>query len=214
MDSNYIRVFDNCLSEEFCDRAIKAFHNQPKEHTVQDKGSYSFHTKLTQLDITKQYMDGNKECEYIHNHLIDVGRLIVDDYLDNLPSPVHPKAIDNWEPFRLKRYLPDGEEGFGLHGDCNSIGSSARWLAFFWYLNDVEEGGRTIFSYDGENEIGAIEAKRGRCLVFPPTWTYPHIGEKPISNEKYIIGSYLHHYTTDELLDSHENSIKKWLKKR
>lgn len=203
MDANYIRVFDDCLTEEFCNRAIEVFNKNERDHNVQDKPSLSFHTKLTQLNITQQYMSGDKECEYIHNTLIDVGRIIVDDYLTNIPSPVFPQAIDNWEQFRLKKYKPNGEDGFGLHGDCTNIGSSARWLAFFWYLNDVEEGGRTIFSYDGENEIGAVEAKQGRCLVFPPTWTYPHIGEKPISNEKYIIGSYLHHYTTDELLEAH-----------
>lgn len=204
MDAKYIRVFDNCLDKEFCEFCIDTFEMNLNKTNTQDKGSYTFHTKLTQLNITKNYFENKDEdCEYIHNKLIEVGRLIVDDYLQNIPSPVHPAAIDNWETFRLKRYLPNGDEGFGLHGDCINLRSSPRWLAFFWYLNDVEEGGRTIFSYDGENEVGAIEAKRGRCLVFPPLWTYPHIGEKPISGKKYIIGSYLHYFTQDELKEAY-----------
>ena len=204
MDAKYIRVFDNCLDKEFCEFCIDTFEMNLNKTNTQDKGSYTFHTKLTQLNITKNYFENKDEdCEYIHNKLIEVGRLIVDDYLQNIPSPVHPAAIDNWETFRLKRSLPNGDEGFGLHGDCINLRSSPRWLAFFWYLNDVEEGGRTIFSYDGENEVGAIEAKRGRCLVFPPLWTYPHIGEKPISGKKYIIGSYLHYFTQDELKEAY-----------
>lgn len=204
MDANYIRVFDNCLDEEFCEFCIDTFNKNLEYTNTQDKNSKTFHTKLTQLSITRRFFEnGDKDCEYIHNKLIQVGRVIVEDYIANLPSPVYPPAIDNWEPFRLKRYLPNGDEGFGLHGDCINLRSHPRWLAFFWYLNDVEEGGRTIFSYDGENELGAIDARRGRCLVFPPTWTYPHIGEKPISNEKYIIGSYLHLFTPEELREAY-----------
>lgn len=207
MDSNYIRVFDNCLEEDFCNFCISTFNKSQEHFNTQDKPSETFHTKLTQLNITQQYLNNDPDCEIIHNKLIEVGRLIVEDYIMNLPSPVFPAAMDNWEQFRLKRYLPNGEEGFGLHGDCTNLRSSARWLAFFWYLNDVEEGGRTVFTYDGKREIGSVEAKMGRCLVFPPTWTYPHLGERPISNEKYIIGSYLHHYTTDELLDAYGATI-------
>jgi len=29
--------------------------------------------------------------------------------------------------------------------------------------------------------------------MFPPLWTHPHAGLKPISNAKYIIGGYLHY---------------------
>jgi hypothetical protein len=29
--------------------------------------------------------------------------------------------------------------------------------------------------------------------MFPPLWMFPHKGESPISNPKYIISTYLHY---------------------
>ena len=59
----------------------------------------------------------------------------------------------------------------------------------FFYLNTVEEGGETSFP----NLEMKIKPKQGSVLCFPPLWMYPHLGEQPISNDKYIIGTYLHY---------------------
>jgi hypothetical protein len=56
-----------------------------------------------------------------------------------------------------------------------------------WYLNDVEEGGETVF------EGFIIKPKIGSMLVFPPLWLFPHRGNPPISNTKYILSTYLHY---------------------
>ena len=58
----------------------------------------------------------------------------------------------------------------------------------FWYLNDVDEGGETIFTEPLDIKV---KPKAGRVLIFPPMWMYPHAGLAPKSNAKYIIGSYL-----------------------
>ena len=62
-----------------------------------------------------------------------------------------------------------------------------RFLAFFIYLTD-NESGHTSFP---DRDI-KIQPKKGRLLMFPPTWCYPHVGEKVTDNPKYIIGSYCH----------------------
>ena len=38
-----------------------------------------------------------------------------------------------------------------------------------------------------------ISPECGTMLLFPSTWTYLHRGNTPISNDKYILGSYLHY---------------------
>ena len=63
--------------------------------------------------------------------------------------------------------------------------SCSRFLSFLWYLNDVDDGGYTIFN--GMK----IDPKKGRLVMFPPMWMFPHMGEEPISNTKYIMSSYL-----------------------
>ena len=38
-----------------------------------------------------------------------------------------------------------------------------------------------------------VQPKRGSILIFPPTWMYRHAGLPPVSNDKYILGTYLHY---------------------
>ena len=66
--------------------------------------------------------------------------------------------------------------------------SAKRFLVFFLYLKDNKEGYTSFPEYDLK-----VKPKAGRLLMFPPLWTYKHIGHKPIEVPKYIIGSYLHY---------------------
>jgi hypothetical protein len=62
-----------------------------------------------------------------------------------------------------------------------------RVITFLWYLNDVEKGGETEFW--GTHRI---KPEAGKLLFFPATWTYPHRGMMPISNDKYIITGWIY----------------------
>jgi hypothetical protein len=76
---------------------------------------------------------------------------------------------------------------FDTHVDVQDYASARRYLAFLWYLNDVEDGGKTVFTGL------TIAPKRGTLIVFPPLWMFPHKGEPPISGPKYILSGYLHY---------------------
>lgn len=193
MDSKYIQIYENCLEPDFCQELIDMFEKSRHLYDKVDKRALGGEsTYFNQIHITEQAKTDAKFKEY-HNKLVQVGEKIVNDYISILPSPVYPEGYtQTWEQFRIKRYLPGGYEGFGLHSDATHTSTITRWLAFFWYLNDVEEGGTTTFLYHENDVVGSIEAKQGRCLVFPPLWTYPHKGDAPISSPKYIVGSYLH----------------------
>ena len=93
-----------------------------------------------------------------------------------------------FEQFRLKRYLPNGEDHFDDHVDVGDINSARRFLVFFLYL-DHNEGGHTDFP---QGNI-SVQPQTGRMLMFPPMWTHLHAGRKPIDKPKYIIVSYLHY---------------------
>ena len=57
-------------------------------------------------------------------------------------------------------------------------------------LNTGEyEGGGTEFP---DLDL-TISPECGTILIFPATWTYLHRGNTPISNDKYILGSYKHY---------------------
>ncbi len=193
MDSKYIQIYENCLDPEFCHELIDMFESHEHLYEKVDKSAAAGEkTYFNQINITK-FAEFDDNFKKYHDKLVEVGSKIISDYISILPSPIYPEGYtQTWENFRIKRYLPGGYEGFGLHGDATFTDTITRWLAFFWYLNDVEEGGTTTFLYHEDDVLGSIEAKQGRCLVFPPLWTYPHKGDPPMSGPKYIVGSYLH----------------------
>ena len=63
-----------------------------------------------------------------------------------------------------------------------------RWLAFFCYLSDNDEG-YTSFPYQ---KVGT-DCKKGTIVMFPPMWPWLHQGAKPVDIPKYFLGSYLHY---------------------
>ena len=94
------------------------------------------------------------------------------------------------EEFRIKKYEVGGVDRFDEHVDVIDHKSAKRCLAMLFYLNGVDEGGKTIFPYH-HKEFTPV---KGSVIIFPPTWEYPHLGEPPISNPKYIMSSYLHYH--------------------
>jgi len=99
------------------------------------------------------------------------------------PSQCHNEEV------RMKKYVAGSEDDFKYHADVGDYASARRFLVCFFYLNDVEEGGQTAFP----DYNTSIEAKKGRLAIFPPFWTHPHSGQPAISNDKYIVGTYLHY---------------------
>ena len=92
-----------------------------------------------------------------------------------------------FEQFRIKKYNPGGEDWFDTHVDVINYETARRYLSFFWYLNDVETGGHTQFLDT------SVAPKTGRLVMFPPMWMFPHKGQAPLSEPKYLLHTYLHY---------------------
>lgn len=69
----------------------------------------------------------------------------------------------------------------------NSVEALHRTLLFMFYLNDVEEGGSTDFYYQERS----IKPKQGRMVIAPGYFTHTHRGCTPVSNDKYILTSWI-----------------------
>ena len=92
------------------------------------------------------------------------------------------------EEMRIKRYHKG--DCFNQHVDVGSLGSSKRFLAFLFYLNEDFEGGATVFKTP---DTFTVRPRKGNVVVFPPTWQYPHEGLMPKGKPKYIMSTYLHY---------------------
>tara|TARA_B100000614_G_C14339147_1_gene408092 strand:- start:145 stop:687 length:543 start_codon:yes stop_codon:yes gene_type:complete len=176
---NYIRCYDNAVTDEFSDMCVLKFENDYIAHEQWPEDKPFF----TQINLGKSGMWGDE-----NTYLTDVFTKYVKKYkkdckIDNNQWP----SSFGLEPFRMKRYLPDGQN-FPPHVDVNTKQNCTRFLAFFLYLTDNKEGS-TIFT----NHNVKSSCSKGSLLIFPPNWLYLHSGEKCVEKNKYIVGSYAHY---------------------
>ena len=180
----WIKTYPKIFSKEECAGLIEWFE-------ILDESKQLVHTKL----------EGHREFDEVNLNdfreqtlkmQLDVYKRF-DDILEKYKQDVkvHEKALPEksaWEEIRIKRYRT-GIGNFLDHVDVGDSISARRFLVFFVYLNDVAEGGGTEFP---DLDL-TISPECGKLLVFPSIWTFLHRGNIPISNDKYILGSYKHY---------------------
>jgi len=179
--SDYIKVYDNALAPELCQQIIDRFESEPQHQLVLNQGIQNF-TEINVIQAKWDFLDPLyasimyyrqqfwKDCHLTERHV----------------NPEH-----TWEELRMKRYRAGTDEQIAPHVDAWDLNSCKRFVAYFWYLNDVTEGGETEF-YDIDKPL-KIAPRAGRLLMFTTTLHFLHAGLTPISNDKYIIGGYFHH---------------------
>lgn len=207
MDLNLIKVYDNVLPVDTCNYIIESFEKMESIHeTYKKNGFWPYFTEIRLATNLEDETHGEL-CKQLNQYVEQSAQAVLyNQYLKDIPVKSFPTAsaeLDGanrktewlWEGGKIKRYLPNTQMQFKLHADNAGPSTVGRWLAFFWYLNDIaeENGGCTVFKYNDESEeLLRVRPKAGRMLVFPPQWTYPHLGE-PVtgSTPKYLIGAYL-----------------------
>jgi len=177
-----IHIYDDTLDENICDFLISMFEKvaDKQEKVVNDRKP-----NFTQFNLTEN-RGLTEEVNQIQNYLIQKTFEYRNKYYEFVYDEVFPQS-HAFEQYRIKRYLPNENEAFDTHVDVIDHETSRRFLSFFWYLNDVEDGGETVFT-----DL-TIKPKKGRLIVFPPLWMFPHKGLEPVSGPKYIISTYLHY---------------------
>ena len=183
---DYIIQFENVMAPEMCQNLIKTYDSIPKSndhHIHRSNRIFDF----DEIDMTHH--------EAFRPYLPAMGKLmqrVNREYLRKT-SNVLEERLQCYEPFndfecpRIKRYEPN-QGVFDWHIDCANHDSAHRAVVLFWYLNDVEEGGETIFDV-GEELI--VKPRAGNVICFPPYYMFPHKGATPISGPKYVISSYV-----------------------
>lgn len=96
--------------------------------------------------------------------------------LGALQAQKYDKGVGNYAYWHCEVY-PQAPHNEALH----------RTLLYMYYLNDVAEGGETDFFYQQRS----IQPKAGRMVIAPAYFTHTHRGRVPVSNDKYILTSWV-----------------------
>ena len=220
-DTDFITVTDDVLSPELCKDLIAAYDGSANLAPGKTGGGIDTDKKRsTDVSFTqdpvfqpfhKEVMTktGNELLKYIDEYFFalvgPIGltvrhpqtgqpvKLTGDNYAEvgrpNLANMVNYlfrigdintqryKAAEGGYPYWHSEVYPQLQHNDALH----------RVMLFMFYLNDVEEGGETDFYYQGKS----IKPKAGRMVIAPAHFTHTHRGNIPVSNDKYILTSWM-----------------------
>ncbi len=180
--NDFIHVYDNALDHQVCQSLINIFENNiDKCERINNNRTPSF----SQFNLTEN-CKLSVQIEEVHKFIISKTLEYKKIYYQSIDIICFPHQ-NAFEQFRIKKYNTGGNDAFDWHVDVADYASSKRFLSFFWYLNNVNNGGETVFS-----DV-TIKPETGKLVMFPPLWMFPHQGNPPISNTKYLLSTYLHY---------------------
>lgn len=186
---DFIEVYEDVFSNEFCDNLVKYFEWQSQNAMTwrrdaegasplnkSDEAITVNPNRPIDLEFTADNLDG-----YLKEFHEKFWNICYRDYISKNPIICE---LDRHTIFTYKIQKTKPSEGYHLwHCEIGSTGTSRRLLTYTVYLNDVEEGGETEFL----NQRRRVKAKKGSVVIFPAGFTHVHRGNTPLSNDKYIM---------------------------
>jgi hypothetical protein len=169
-----LRIFDNAITDEFCDVLLETFklHLDEKEHK----------DNFVQFNYSDIY-----EEEDLHKNLISFIGTLHEHYMQALNLPLGIFHKEGIEKLRIKKVLPPEKESL-VNIDVRDTTSSIRALGFMFFLSNSER--KVQFFRQG---VG-IQPQKGRVIVYPPHWEYPYNISQG-EDDVFILQTYLHYGT-------------------
>lgn len=106
-------------------------------------------------------------------------------------------GIKEMEPPQVLHYSsdPDGRQFYKPHVDTDYSGNGhIRDFSAVLYLNTVEEGGDTVFTYFG----AGVKPVEGRIVFFPANYAYMHEALPPVSEDKFAVVTWFRFGPTED----------------
>jgi hypothetical protein len=195
---NYFYINKNSISKELCNDIIHMFEEDSNRYEGVTAGGIQKNVKDTlDLQIPKNANSKwSKTREFLEKEL----EKNIKNYVKNINDAIETceesssnkyKVFNNFVTFdtiQMQRYTKQ-KGRYVYHQDFSADWTNKKYrvITFLWYLNDVYEGGETEFWTTYK-----VKPEAGKLLFFPATWTYPHRGMMPISNDKYIITGWIY----------------------
>ena len=187
---DFIRVWDNVLSPEYCQEVIDYYHQQEGTRILTRQTANESAPKMNK-DGSMLYDEGetgtfalsmNKLLQPYYHAMQDC----VNDYISEFGIFENVNPIQISHSIKIQHTRPS--EGYHIwHCEHDSFSRKERLLLCMIYLNDVPDGGETEFL----NQQRRIKPKMGKLVICPAFWTHFHRGNPPIGGDKYMINGWL-----------------------
>jgi hypothetical protein len=187
--NNFIGVYDNYITKEECNKAIKLFEDQNKFNNTVNRINFEKVSILDKQD--KQFFAAPDNIDVWWEELKSMMfnfDMALKHYIENTgAADAYGGGPFHFTCLKIQKTLPT--EGYHVwhieHG--KGFDNEARAFVFSIYLNDVEDGGETEFLHFSKR----VKPKTGRIVIWPAAFPYVHRGNSPLSGEKYILTSWM-----------------------
>ena len=195
--SNYIYQYPKSLSSDFCDEIINAYENETNKYEGVTRSGMNKSIKDTTDFRLNHFEDTPEHWKNIDIKLYSELTIRVNEYIKMINNEENYKKENNYnelyenipvkvitdDGFLIQKYKKNSgkyvyHDDFSIHFETKRH----RIITYLWYLNDIDEGGHTEFW--GHYKV---KPEKGKLIFFPACWCFPHRGNMPISNDKYII---------------------------
>jgi len=186
MEKSFIKIYKDELPGGLCDDLTDLFksnHQFVRKHDADYR----------RCDMLTFPHDQISESKILYDNV----KAIIKNSYSKYKNDISPNGGDGTiisanliESANIICYTPnkDNPEKFNTHADSFNLDSCSRQVSIIIYLSDVDEGGCTVFPYYKLS----VKPEKGTILMFPSFFNYTHYAEAPISNQKYIIVSWIH----------------------
>jgi hypothetical protein len=179
----FIHEIKNSIPDILCNEIITMFELENGRYEGVTIGGLNKNIKdTTDFIIPKKNIIWKKIEGFLYNELYSAIKL----YFKDRYSPDNNFTVDD---FLIIKYEKNKGK-YLTHNDfyINYNEKKYRVITFLWYLNNINEGGETVFYNDNIKII----PETGKLILFPCSWTFPHSGSIPYSNNKYIITGWVY----------------------
>lgn len=187
---NFLGVFEEALSQEFCDDAIKYYESMAAGGFGVSRQQQSSASKMAK-DTTSVFISDTAVINAMGSASIST------QVLHTLFSECYPQYTEEYAVlndsaqhtvYEMKIQKTKIGGGYHVwHYESDNRQRASRLLNYQVYLNDVEEGGETEFLYLHRR----VKPKAGTMLIYPASFTHTHRANPPISGEKYILNGWI-----------------------
>lgn len=177
--SDFIGVYEDIASDDYCDRMIDKFLDFKTGMTSCARVGELDNNGASNRKDTAFFFE--RHCPDLCEETNRILDLTLSKYMDEHPA----LAMYNFYSHEVKVQETPPKGGFHLwHSEKSPRGNDyARCLVWMIYLNDTEDGeGTTEFIEQGVK----IQPKKGAIVLFPSDWTHTHRGNPVYNCTKYI----------------------------
>jgi Rps23 Pro-64 3,4-dihydroxylase Tpa1-like proline 4-hydroxylase len=190
ISDDFVGVYDNVFSRDYCNRWIKHFEEADANGLSYNRAQGMGRESHVNADQAIDYA----QAQFYHNHDMKLECAEFNALFWDACYSVYAekfsilKNSESHKIYTVKVQRTRPKEGYHIwHCEDSTRLTRNRLLTFMVYLNDIEDGGETEFLYLSKR----VKPVAGRVVIWPSGFTHTHRGNPPLKDTKYIITGWI-----------------------